>query len=93
MQTHQDVKPGIYLVTKGQYEGAAIFLIEVSEPEESEFVYMTIFNPENEGSHEISFDEWNIMTKEDGLTWNSEIPDEVKDLYLKGNIALIKGLD
>ena len=93
MQTHQDFNPGIYLVTKGQYEGAAIFLIEISEPEESEFVYMTIFNPESEESHEISFEEWMVMNNEDGLTWSSEIPDDIKDLYLQGSFSLIKGLD
>ena len=54
---------------------------------------MTIFNPESEESHEISFDEWMIMNNEDGLTWNAVIPDEVKDLYLKGSFSLIKGLD
>lgn len=93
MKTCQDFLPGIYLVTKGQYEGAAIFLIEVSEPEEDEVAYMTIFNPESEESHEIPFDEWMVMNNEDGLTWNTAIPDEVKDLYLKGSFALIKGLN
>jgi len=86
-------KPGIYLVTLGQYKGAAIFLIEVSEPEESDFIYMTIFNPESNDSHEISLDEWLLMIKEDGLEWKSDIPNEVKDMYLKGSFSLVDGLE
>jgi hypothetical protein len=93
MSSHEDYKPGIYLVSQGQFKGAAIFLIEVSDPAESEFVYMTIFNPESKESHEISFDEWLQMVNEDGLNWSSEIPDEVKDMYLKGSFSLIEGLD
>lgn len=86
-------KPGIYEVTQGQYQGAAIFLIEVSEPEESEFIYLTIYNPDSKESHEISLDEWNLMLAEDGLTWKQDIPDEIKDQYLTGGFGLIAGLE
>jgi hypothetical protein len=33
MSSHEDYKPGIYLVSQGQFKGAAIFLIEVSDPD------------------------------------------------------------
>ncbi|WP_040725036.1 hypothetical protein [Thiomicrorhabdus sp. Kp2] len=93
MDSHLNFKPGVYEVTHGDYQGAAIFLIEVSEPEESEFVYMTIFNPGSEESHEISFDEWVVMVDEDGLIWRSEIPDEIKDMYLEGSFSTIDNLN
>ena len=92
MNQLNEFKPGVYEVTQGQYQGAALFLVEVSEPEESEFIYMTVFNPESEESHEISSAEWLAMVKEDGLSWKSGIPDEVKDMYLKGGFSLIDGL-
>jgi len=93
MNNINEYKTGVYMVTQGQFEGAALFLIEISDPEESDFTYMTIFNPESEESHEVAFDEWLEMAKQDGLTWKSEIPNEVKDKYLKGSFALIDGLD
>lgn len=94
MQNIHDYKPGIYLVTQGEYKDAAIFLIEISDPEESDFTYMTIFNPETEDSHEVSSEEWLVMAEEDGLKWQSDIPNEIKDIYLKGgNFAAIDGLE
>ena len=93
MSINEMFKPGIYRVTQGQYQGAALFLIEVSDPEESEFTYLTIYNPDSKESHEVTSEEWLVMAKEDGLVWAEEIPDEVKDEYLTGGFALINGLE
>ncbi|MDX1352254.1 MAG: hypothetical protein R3254_04525 [Thiomicrorhabdus sp.] len=92
MDSTKGFKPGIYEVTHGEYQGAAIFLVEVSEPEESDFIYMTIFNPGTEENHEISFEEWLVMVDEDGLVWRSDIPNDIKDKYLEGTFSLIDGL-
>ncbi|WP_029407550.1 hypothetical protein [Thiomicrorhabdus sp. Milos-T2] len=92
MKPLNEFKPGVYEVTQGQYQGAALFLVEVSEPEESEFIYMTAFNPESEESHEIYSEEWTAMVIEDGLSRKEDIPDEIKDMYLKGGFSLIDGL-
>ena len=93
MNTQQEFPTGIYKVTKGEYSGAALFLVEVSDPEESEFVYLTIYNPDSEESHEITLDEWKIMLDEDDLEWIEEIPEEIKDQYLTGGFGLIAGLE
>ncbi|MBF6056884.1 MULTISPECIES: hypothetical protein [Thiomicrorhabdus] len=78
----ENIKTGIYEVTVGEYVGAAILLMDVSDPEESEFVYLTIFNPDTGEDHEITNDEWKEMVQEDGLQWIEDIPDEIKDQYL-----------
>ena len=88
-----DIATGIYEVTQGEYKGAAIFLIEVSEPEESEFVYLTIYNPDTEESHEVTLDAWNVMCTEDKLERVSDIPEEIKDKFLTGGFGLINGLE
>lgn len=81
---YTSIKTGIYKVTKGQYENAALFLVDIIEPEESEFVYLTIYNPDSEESHEIALEEWQAMSCEDGLEWDSPIPYDIKDQYLHG---------
>jgi len=81
---HAHIKTGVYKVTKGEYINAALFLVDITEPEESEFVYLTIYNPDSEKSHEIALDEWLAMSSEDGLEWDSVIPDDIKDQYLHG---------
>ena len=83
---------GIYEVTQGEYKGAALFLIDVSEPEDSEFVYLSIYNPESKDTHEIVLDEWIEMVNEDGLKRASDIPDEIKDEFLTGRFGFIDGL-
>jgi len=93
MNTQQEFPTGIYEVTQGEYTGAAIFLVEVSDPEESEFVYLTIYNPESKESHEITFDGWKLMQTEDGLKWADEIPEKIKDQYMTGGFGLIAGLE
>ncbi len=93
MPSQNELLTGIYKVTRGEYIDAAIFLVEISEPEESDFIYLTIFNPDSNESHEITLDEWNAMSDEDGLIWTSEIPNEIKDQYTNGEFGLIEGLE
>jgi len=88
----QSIKTGIYKVTQGEYNGAALFLVDISAPEESEFVYLTIYNPESEDSHEVSLGEWLQIAKEDSLEWQEDIPNEIKDKLLEGSFARITGL-
>lgn len=83
---------GIYEVTQGEYQGAALFLIDVSEPEDSEFVYLSIYNPDSKDTHEIVLDEWIEMMNEDGLKRVADIPDEIKDEFLTGSFGFIDGL-
>lgn len=92
MSLQDEFKPGVYRVTQGQFKDAAIFLVEVSDPEESDFTYMTIYNPDSKESHEVTSEEWQIMAKEDALVWDSEIPNEIKDAYISGGFGLITGL-
>jgi len=85
-------KTGIYKVTKGKYIDAAIFLIDVSQPDESEFTYFTIYNPDSTDSHEIASDEWLVIVIEDGLVWHSDIPDDMKDEIMKGPFSNLADL-
>ncbi|GKT12934.1 MAG: hypothetical protein ISEC1_P1926 [Thiomicrorhabdus sp.] len=90
--TKNGFKTGIYKVTKGEYIDAAIFLMEITQPEESEFTYFTVYNPDSSENHEIPMDEWQVIADEDGLTWASEIPDNIKDQYLLGSMSQMEGL-
>ena len=40
---------------------------------------LTIYNPGSDENHEIELDEWLVMTNEDGLKWDSAIPNEIED--------------
>ncbi|WP_319379655.1 hypothetical protein [Thiomicrorhabdus sp.] len=82
MTMGSNTKTGIYQVTMGEYVGAAILVMDVSDPQESDFTYLTIYNPDSGDEHEITHDEWQLMVKEDGLEWKQEIPNEIKDQYL-----------
>ena len=88
----ENPQPGIYKVTKGQYIDAAIFLIDVSQPDESEFTYLTIYNPDSQESHEVPLQEWQIIASEDGLVWTASIPDDIKDEYVQGPISSLDEL-
>ena len=92
-QTIEDYKLGIYKATAGEYAGAAIFLVDVANPDESDFIYFTIFNPESEDTHELTEQDWQEISEADGLKWESEIPLEIKDKFLfKKSFAGISGL-
>ena len=85
-------KTGVYKVTQGEYIDAALFVMEINQPEESEFTYVTVYNPDSADSHEIPMDEWKVIADEDGLVWDSELPDDVKDQYLSGSMSEMEGL-
>nr|BDD44847.1 hypothetical protein 2 [Piscirickettsiaceae bacterium] len=92
MSTEKLYQPGVYKVTKGQFIGAAVFMIDMNEAEENVPAYVTIYNPDSEENHEISMPEWHAMLNEDGLERVSDIPDEIKDKCLSGGLGFIKGL-
>jgi CRISPR/Cas system CSM-associated protein Csm4 (group 5 of RAMP superfamily) len=89
----EDFKLGVYQATIGDFKGGAIFLMDVSTPDESEFCFMTIFNPESEEAHELTERDWNEICEADGLVWKEEISEEIKDKFLfKKSFAAISGL-
>lgn len=91
---NDQLKTGVYKATKGDYEGAALFLMDVSTPEESEFTYLTIFNPESNESHELTMLDWEEMVKLDGLEWVDDVSIEIKDQYLnRASFAHLEGLE
>ncbi len=47
------IRTGTYKVTKGEYQSAELIVTKVESPEESEFVYLTIYNPDSDESHKI----------------------------------------
>ena len=88
-----DYKIGVYKATTGEFAGAAMFLVDVNTPDESEFIYFTIFNPESEATHELTEQDWQEITQADGLEWTEELPLEIKDKFLfKKSFAGIAGL-
>jgi len=89
----EDFKVGIYKATAGDFAGAAIFLMDVSTPDESEICFFTIFNPETEEAHELTEQDWMDISAADSLEWQEEIPLEIKDKFLfKKSFAGIAGL-
>lgn len=89
----EEIKAGIYKVTQGEFSGAAILVMDVSTPDEAEFCYLTIYNPETKDSHELTEFDWQEMSEVDGLEWQQEIPEEIKDEFLfKKSFASIPGL-
>lgn len=78
-----NIDTGIYQVTQGEFLNAAILVVDVTQPDESEFVYISIYNPESQETHEIVLDEWLEMVQLDGLKRVSDIPDEIKDQLIK----------
>lgn len=85
MNSFNDFKPGVYEVTLGDYKGATLYLMHVSQPEDSEFIYLTIYNPGSNDCHEVEHEEWLEMVDEDGLSWYSEIPEDIKQDFLNIN--------
>jgi len=89
-----EIKPGIYQATKGEFSGAALMVIAVTDSEQTGNLYLSIYNPENKESHELTQFDWQEMTDADGLEWVSEIPVEIQDEYLnKDSVAHLKGLE
>ncbi|BBP45956.1 hypothetical protein THMIRHAS_13290 [Thiosulfatimonas sediminis] len=87
------IKTGVYQSTCGDFAGAAILVIDVSTPDEAEFCYLTIYNPESKESHELTEYDWKEMLEIDGLQWQQEIPEAIKDEFLfKKSFASIPGL-
>lgn len=93
-QNNSEIYPGIYQATIGQFKGAAIFLIDTSDVEEAQPVYLTIFNPEDNAVHEVTPAEWQEIVEMDGLQWQQAIPEKVKDQFLnRHSFAHIQGLN
>lgn len=87
------IKTGVYKATLGEFKGAAIFVIDVSDDEEFVESVVSIFNPDTADLHELSFEEWYEISEADGLAWQQEIPVEVKDAFLnRSSHAHLKGL-
>lgn len=92
-QINEKIKTGVYKATKGEFIGAALFLMDASEEENHPYDFLTVFNPESKQSHEITYEDWMEMTNLDGLEWVEEIPVAVQDAFLnKSSIAHLKGL-
>lgn len=88
------LKPGVYKSTKGDFAGAALFIVDVSDSEDNQPIYLTIFNPENNGVHEITPLEWEELAEIDGLQWEQDIPIEIKDQFLnRHSFAHLQGLN
>ncbi|WP_130537365.1 hypothetical protein [Thiomicrorhabdus indica] len=89
-----NLKTGIYKSTRGDFTGAALFIMDISDGEDNQPVYLTIFNPENNGVHEITPTEWQELAEADGLEWQQEIPLDVKDQFLnRHSFAHLQGLN
>lgn len=88
------IQTGVYRSTLGDFKGAAIFLIDTQEPDAEQPTYLTLFNPENNGVHELTLREWQELVELDGLVWQQEIPLEIKDQFLnRHSFAHLQGLN
>lgn len=84
---------GIYEATQGEYIGATVYLVNVTQTDEEDFVFLTILNPELGVCYEISFEEWSLMQHEDSLKLIGEIEDDIMTKYQNGEFELINAFD